>query len=256
MCSSSARRVRRRLRCRHRRDSGRERGSGITRWSWSSGSPARSSRMSTPGTRCCCWCGRGSAASARKAAEGPPLVRAFIRRCRSSSRRGTKGGGCPPRIDNLLAARLPGRSRQIIVVSDGSTDDTLAAAGAIPHRRRSRRRPAGGKALALNAGVARARHEILVFADARQTFAADALRRTDAPVRRSAHRRGHRRTAARLRVGRRRAAGRSPHARELDAAPDPRRIGAPSADRRRHSSSRRSPTASACTGATRSSCGG
>ncbi len=36
--------------------------------------------------------------------------------------------------------------------------------------------PPGGKALALNAGVAAARHDVLVFADARQTFAPDALR--------------------------------------------------------------------------------
>jgi cellulose synthase/poly-beta-1,6-N-acetylglucosamine synthase-like glycosyltransferase len=41
--------------------------------------------------------------------------------------------------------------------------------------------PPRGKAAALNAGVARARHEILVFADARQTFAPDALRALVAP---------------------------------------------------------------------------
>ena len=42
--------------------------------------------------------------------------------------------------------------------------------------------PAGGKARALNAGVAAARHEVLVFADARQTFAPDALRALVAPL--------------------------------------------------------------------------
>jgi cellulose synthase/poly-beta-1,6-N-acetylglucosamine synthase-like glycosyltransferase len=41
--------------------------------------------------------------------------------------------------------------------------------------------PRGGKSLALNAGVARARHEILLFADARQVFASDAMRELVAP---------------------------------------------------------------------------
>jgi cellulose synthase/poly-beta-1,6-N-acetylglucosamine synthase-like glycosyltransferase len=41
--------------------------------------------------------------------------------------------------------------------------------------------PAGGKALALNAGVERARFDIVVFADARQVFASDALRQLLAP---------------------------------------------------------------------------
>ena len=41
--------------------------------------------------------------------------------------------------------------------------------------------PPGGKALALNAGVAHARFDIVVFADARQVFAHDALRQLVAP---------------------------------------------------------------------------
>jgi cellulose synthase/poly-beta-1,6-N-acetylglucosamine synthase-like glycosyltransferase len=41
--------------------------------------------------------------------------------------------------------------------------------------------PPGGKARALNAGAALARHDILVFADARQVFARDALRELAAP---------------------------------------------------------------------------
>src|SRR5436190_1784043 len=43
------------------------------------------------------------------------------------------------------------------------------------------RNAAGGKALALNAGVAAARHDIIVYADARQVFAPDALRELVAP---------------------------------------------------------------------------
>ena len=63
----------------------------------------------------------------------------------------------PARIDNLLALPYDGR-REIIVVSDGSTDDTAAALA--PYVERGDVRfievPAGGKPLALNAGVAAA----------------------------------------------------------------------------------------------------
>src|SRR5262249_33891003 len=84
------------------------------------------------------------------------------------------------RLDNPLELEYPA-PRQIIVVSDGSVDETIAVL--------ARYQPAvevvsidrGGKAAALNAGVARAKHEILVFADARQTFAPDALLELTAP---------------------------------------------------------------------------
>ena len=85
------------------------------------------------------------------------------------------------RLDNLRALDYPPARRQIIVVSDGSTDDTAEVV--------ARQRPyvelvevaRGGKALALNAGVARAKFDLLVFADARQRFAPDALRHLVAP---------------------------------------------------------------------------
>jgi poly-beta-1,6-N-acetyl-D-glucosamine synthase len=85
----------------------------------------------------------------------------------------------PTRLSNLLELPYPGR-REIIVVSDGSTDRTLEVLGEFarahdPAPLRVLAVPAGGKPLALNAGVSAATGDILIFADARQTFSADAL---------------------------------------------------------------------------------
>ena len=82
----------------------------------------------------------------------------------------------PARIQNLLAQDYPG-PLQIVVVSDGSTDGTRRALAPFAERVDLVEIPASGKPTALNAGVARARYEILAFADARQTFERDALRR-------------------------------------------------------------------------------
>jgi poly-beta-1,6-N-acetyl-D-glucosamine synthase len=93
-----------------------------------------------------------------------------------------EGARLRARIDNLLALDYPAGKRQIVVVSDGSTDGTphvLAPYGAAVDVVDL---PMGGKAVALNAGVARARHEIVVFADARQAFAPDALRELVQPM--------------------------------------------------------------------------
>ena len=86
-----------------------------------------------------------------------------------------EGGRLPGRIENLLDQDYDGR-REIVVVSDGSTDGTAAALQPYADRVRIIEVPAGGKPLALNAGVAASSGEILVFADARQRFAAGALR--------------------------------------------------------------------------------
>ncbi|HEY2908081.1 MAG TPA: glycosyltransferase family 2 protein [Vicinamibacterales bacterium] len=92
-----------------------------------------------------------------------------------------EAGRLPARIDNLLSLDYPADRRQIIVVSDGSTDDTvdvlrkygpLVDVVAVAH---------GGKAAALNAAKPRARFDIVVFADARQAFAPDALGELVAP---------------------------------------------------------------------------
>jgi cellulose synthase/poly-beta-1,6-N-acetylglucosamine synthase-like glycosyltransferase len=80
----------------------------------------------------------------------------------------------PARIENLLAQQYPGR-REIIVVSDGSTDDPRAALERFGHAVRLIEVPAGGKPRALNAGVAESTGEVLVFADARQQFGPGAI---------------------------------------------------------------------------------
>src|SRR5688572_20653007 len=59
----------------------------------------------------------------------------------------------PARIENLLAQHYPGRC-EIIVVSDGSTDDPRAALAQFGDTVRLIEVPAGGKPRALNAGVA------------------------------------------------------------------------------------------------------
>lgn len=84
----------------------------------------------------------------------------------------------PAKLASLLQMEYPAEQLEIIVASDGSTDGTnelLRAAG-------ERVRPvvlteAGGKAAALNAGVAVASGEIVVFMDARQRVAPDAVAR-------------------------------------------------------------------------------
>jgi poly-beta-1,6-N-acetyl-D-glucosamine synthase len=72
------------------------------------------------------------------------------------------------------------RGSEIIVVSDGSTDGTAKAAAVEAGRGNVRVIEMSGnvgKALALNAGVAAATNPIVIFADARQTWAEDTLDR-------------------------------------------------------------------------------
>jgi poly-beta-1,6-N-acetyl-D-glucosamine synthase len=91
-----------------------------------------------------------------------------------------EAGRLPARVRNLLSIDYPA-ARQIIVVSDGSTDNTEAALAPFAPEVELVAVPSGGKASALNAGVARAKFDVLVFADARQTFARDTLTALVAP---------------------------------------------------------------------------
>jgi glycosyltransferase involved in cell wall biosynthesis len=86
------------------------------------------------------------------------------------------------KVDNLLALDYPAECIEAIIASDGSDDSTVAEA-----RSRGDQRvtvldlPRVGKAGALNAGVAEAHGELLVFTDANSMLAPDALRALVAP---------------------------------------------------------------------------
>lgn len=84
-----------------------------------------------------------------------------------------------PRIENLLASDYPPGKLRILVVSDGSTDGTAAHAATIdPERVTVLVQPFRiGKAAGLNTALAQANGEVIVFTDARQRFATDAIAR-------------------------------------------------------------------------------
>ncbi len=77
------------------------------------------------------------------------------------------------RVENLLASDYPPEKLSVLVVSDGSTDDTADRVRALenPRVRVITLPERNGKPAGLNAGVAADDSEIVVFTDARQTFA-------------------------------------------------------------------------------------
>ncbi len=81
------------------------------------------------------------------------------------------------RIENLLAQEYAPDLMEIIVVSDGSTDRTVELARLFANRGVTvvECPTPVGKAAALNAGVARASRDIVVFGDARQRFSPNAI---------------------------------------------------------------------------------
>jgi cellulose synthase/poly-beta-1,6-N-acetylglucosamine synthase-like glycosyltransferase len=82
------------------------------------------------------------------------------------------------KVVNTAALDYPVDRLQILFVSDGSTDGTvdLIRARSTPAMEIVELPSRGGKAAALNAGLERARHEILVFSDASIALEPDALR--------------------------------------------------------------------------------
>jgi len=84
----------------------------------------------------------------------------------------------PDKLANLAALDYPADLLDVIVVSDGSVDGTnkILDAWDGPSRRSFKLPIRRGKAAALNVGAAEAKGEIIVFTDARQAIASDALK--------------------------------------------------------------------------------
>jgi glycosyltransferase involved in cell wall biosynthesis len=68
-------------------------------------------------------------------------------------------------IDSVLAQEFPPEVMEILVVDDGSTDDTAERVGKYGNRIQYSYKPNGGQASGLNFGIARARGEIVAFLD-------------------------------------------------------------------------------------------
>ncbi len=83
------------------------------------------------------------------------------------------------KLENLFALDYPRESLQVVIVSDGSTDGTneILRGVTAPWIETVILAERGGKANALNCGVARARHELVVFSDASTLFEPDTIRR-------------------------------------------------------------------------------
>jgi cellulose synthase/poly-beta-1,6-N-acetylglucosamine synthase-like glycosyltransferase len=81
------------------------------------------------------------------------------------------------KLDSLLASNYPAEMLKILVVSDGSTDETNSLVLNYPDERvRLMELPAGGKATAVTKALAAVDGEIVVLTDVRQTFDRDAIR--------------------------------------------------------------------------------
>lgn len=87
------------------------------------------------------------------------------------------------KLDNTLALDYPGDRLETIVVSDASNDgtDDIVRGYEAKSVRLLRMTQRGGKTLGLNAGVAAATGEILVFSDANALYRPEAIRRLVAP---------------------------------------------------------------------------
>jgi poly-beta-1,6-N-acetyl-D-glucosamine synthase len=82
------------------------------------------------------------------------------------------------KIESVLAQDYPAELREIIIVSDGSTDSTESVAMSYADRGiRLIRVPQGGKPAALNAAVPQVTGDLLFLTDVRQVLERDCLRR-------------------------------------------------------------------------------
>lgn len=88
-----------------------------------------------------------------------------------------EAGGIAAKLDNVLSLDYPREQLEVVVASDGSSDETDAIVRRYADQRvRLLSLPRQGKIPALNAAVAAATGELLVFSDANSMYAPDALR--------------------------------------------------------------------------------
>jgi cellulose synthase/poly-beta-1,6-N-acetylglucosamine synthase-like glycosyltransferase len=85
------------------------------------------------------------------------------------------------KLENTLGLDYPPGLLEVLVVADGSDDDTAELARSVPGVRVLHERGRRGKLAAMNRGARVASGEILVFSDANNRYAADALRELVAP---------------------------------------------------------------------------
>jgi cellulose synthase/poly-beta-1,6-N-acetylglucosamine synthase-like glycosyltransferase len=89
-----------------------------------------------------------------------------------------EGSRIGARLQNLAQSDYAADRLEYLIISDGSTDETVEVVTALddPRVRLLQHSEQRGKAVGVNAGVAAARGEIIVFADARQTFDPSTIR--------------------------------------------------------------------------------
>ncbi len=94
-----------------------------------------------------------------------------------------EAGSIAATLENKLALDYPADRLEIVVVSDGSTDETDAIVGRFADRgvRLLRQEPRAGKTSALNFAVPQTTGDLVAFADANSIWDPDALRRLVAP---------------------------------------------------------------------------
>ncbi len=87
-------------------------------------------------------------------------------------------GWVEAKIRSLLTSEYPPELLDVLIVSDGSTDGTDELAANYPDSRVALLSlPPGGKAIAINEGLARAKGEIAVLTDVRQEFDPQAIQK-------------------------------------------------------------------------------